>query len=29
VVNAVAAARSLTVGTQTWPAAYDLSSAPR
>jgi L-aminopeptidase/D-esterase-like protein len=29
VVNAVHAARSLTVSTQTWPAAYDLSSAPR
>ena len=28
VVNAVAAARALTVGTQTWPA-YDLSSIPR
>ena len=29
VVNAVAAARGLTLGAQTWPAAYDLSSIPR
>jgi L-aminopeptidase/D-esterase-like protein len=29
VVNAVGAARSLTVGAQTWPAAYDLPFTPR
>jgi L-aminopeptidase/D-esterase-like protein len=29
VVNAVAAARSLTIGAQTWPSAYDLPSRPR